>query len=159
MKKMLPTYFKKLISFTWNFSEPEHGKGAMDGLGGFLKRNADFAVKHGKDITCAADLVTTLGQSKTQLLEIPYIAIESAKSSLPPSIPLVKGIMSIRQITFDGVSRTMHGRELSCFDFSVDTKCSHNHHLIDLSDWDGATGIQLSNKKAKNANISSQNLL
>lgn len=86
---------------------------------------------------------TTLTQSLTT-----YIAIESAKSSLPPSIPLVKGIMSIRKITFDGVSRTMHGRELSCFDFSVDIKCSHNHHLIDLSDWDGATGIQLSNKKS-----------
>lgn len=112
-------------------------------------------MKHGKDITFAADLVTTLGpQSKTQILEIPYKAIASAKRSLPPSIPLVKGIMSIRQITFDGVSRTM--RKLSCFDCSVDTKCSHNHHIMDLSDWDSGTGIQRLNKKAKFANIKSQ---
>jgi hypothetical protein len=42
MKSLLPTYFKNLKSFSWNFSEPGHGKGAMDGVGGSVKRNADF---------------------------------------------------------------------------------------------------------------------
>lgn len=30
MKTMLPTIFKNLKMFTWNFSEPGHGKGSMD---------------------------------------------------------------------------------------------------------------------------------
>lgn len=33
MKKILPSIFKNLKQFSWNFSEPGHGKGAMDGVG------------------------------------------------------------------------------------------------------------------------------
>ncbi|KAG5893719.1 hypothetical protein JTB14_022327 [Gonioctena quinquepunctata] len=38
-------------NFTWNYSEPGHGKGAPDGVGGTLKRSADQAVAEGKDVT------------------------------------------------------------------------------------------------------------
>lgn len=44
MKKLLPHYCNNLKCFTWNYSEPGHGKGAMDGVGGSLKRCSDFEV-------------------------------------------------------------------------------------------------------------------
>ncbi|KAG5895746.1 hypothetical protein JTB14_029516 [Gonioctena quinquepunctata] len=45
------TYEKNGINnFTWNYSEPGHGKGAPDGVGGTLKRSADQAVAEGKDV-------------------------------------------------------------------------------------------------------------
>lgn len=115
MKKLLPGYFKNLKYFSWNFGEPGHGKGAMDGVGDSLKRNADLEVKHGKDVTCAADVVNVLGsKSKSLLLEIPPTDIEVAKQSLLTSIPLIKGIMSLKQITFG--RRIMFGQRLSCFE-------------------------------------------
>ena len=37
-----------LTRTTWNFLEAGHGKGAADGVGGFLKRTADEIVAHGR---------------------------------------------------------------------------------------------------------------
>ncbi|WAR13571.1 LOW QUALITY PROTEIN: hypothetical protein MAR_027751 [Mya arenaria] len=43
---------------SWNFMEAGHGKGAPDGVGAALKRNADALVNtHNRDVICAADLV------------------------------------------------------------------------------------------------------
>nr|CAH7731989.1 unnamed protein product [Callosobruchus chinensis] len=38
-------------TMTWHFSEAGHGKGAPDGVGGCLKRNADAIVGRGKDLS------------------------------------------------------------------------------------------------------------
>lgn len=42
--------FPGAIFFAWNNSEPAHGKGAPDGVGGTLKRTADKAVAEDKNI-------------------------------------------------------------------------------------------------------------
>ncbi|CAG4960799.1 unnamed protein product [Colias eurytheme] len=42
--------FPDATFFAWNYSEPGHGKGAPDSVGGTLKRTADKAVAEGKDI-------------------------------------------------------------------------------------------------------------
>jgi len=35
---------------SWHFFESGHGKGPCDGIGGTTQRNADNAVKQGKDL-------------------------------------------------------------------------------------------------------------
>lgn len=66
----MPKFFPELKTVTWNFSEPGHGKGAMDGIGGSLKRNSDRNVLHGKPISCAKDLAEMFSDSKTKVVEI-----------------------------------------------------------------------------------------
>lgn len=49
------------IGGTWNFLEAGHGKGAPDGVGAVVKRQADTMVNtRGKDVTCAAELLQGL---------------------------------------------------------------------------------------------------
>ena len=47
----LQRFHSSLKQATWNFSETGHGKGAADGIGGHLKRQADSLVAHGNDIS------------------------------------------------------------------------------------------------------------
>lgn len=123
MKSFLPSFFKDLTTCT-SFSEPGCGKEAMDRVGGAIKRNADFAVKHGADITCSADLVEKLSsKSKTWLIEIPPMEIESARRAMPTFIPPVKRIMSLRQVSYG--KKGMFGRNLSCFQCLFYAKCKH----------------------------------
>lgn len=54
-KSMFYLILKQLTKFcsesiTWNFSECGHGKGAPDGIGGYLKRTASLAVAEGLDV-------------------------------------------------------------------------------------------------------------
>ncbi|KAG5882197.1 hypothetical protein JTB14_010645 [Gonioctena quinquepunctata] len=49
--KYLKKEEKGINNFTLDYSEPGHGKGAPDGVGGTLKRSADQAVAEGKDVT------------------------------------------------------------------------------------------------------------
>lgn len=49
---------------TWNFSEKSHGKGALDGVGGSIKRCADEFVKKGGDLQSPKELYPML--EKTQ---------------------------------------------------------------------------------------------
>lgn len=39
-----------LQSVSWNFFESAHGKIAVDGVGATVKKFADFAARHGKDV-------------------------------------------------------------------------------------------------------------
>ena len=57
--------FGKFQTATWNFTESGHGKGAADGIGGSLKRQADALVAHGQDITSASVLFSALLGAKT----------------------------------------------------------------------------------------------
>ena len=53
---------------TWNFLEASHGKGAADGIGGAVKRQADRFVAEGNDIPDAASMYRVLLQrTKVQL--------------------------------------------------------------------------------------------
>lgn len=121
----MPKFFPKLETVTWNFSEPGHGKGAMDGIGGSLKRNADKSVLHGNEITCAKDLVEIFVKSKTKVIEVSPTAIENMKDLIPKTLNPVKGIMGLRQIAWSAESGLM-GRRMSCF------KCSYNAIIFTL---------------------------
>lgn len=124
MRELLPKMFKNLNHFSWNFMESGHGKGAMDGVGGSIKRNADQHVLHGKDMTCAWDLSTAFKNSSTFVVEVPKEKIENYKMLVPPKLDVIKGIMQVRQIFWNGTS--LYGRKMTCF--QCKEKCSHFHY-------------------------------
>lgn len=78
-------YFPLLKGVTWNYSEKGHGKGPMDGIGGTLKRSADYLVLHGNDITKASDFVKQFKNGKITVLEVTEKDVDSIKK-LEPSI-------------------------------------------------------------------------
>lgn len=130
MHKLMPKFFKNLQQFSWNFSEPGHGKGVMDGVGGSLKRNAHQSVLHGKDIMSAKDLETLFQHSKSKVIEIPSSSMDAIKKSIPKVINPIKEIMALRQIFWGIASGLLYGRRLSCFECAPNKKCTHFHVLI-----------------------------
>lgn len=86
LKKILPNHFPLHKFYTWNYSEPGHGKGAVDGIGGALKRRADELVLHGNDITKASHLVDAFKSSKIKVIEIPSQNIQSMEKQIPSNI-------------------------------------------------------------------------
>lgn len=130
MKTMLPNIFKNLKISTWNFSEPGHGKGPMDGVGGAIKRSADEYVNHGNDIRSASDLVQVLGvKSSSMLIEVTNSEVEEMKKLLPTDLPALKGIMGVRQVVY--IKGAMYCRRLSCFDCLKPSKpCKHFHLMV-----------------------------
>lgn len=134
MRVMLPKFFKNLKVFTWNFSEPGHGKGSMDGVGGAIKRTADDYVNHGNDISTAAELVRVLSKnSSVMLAEVSNGEILEMKSLLPKNLTTLKGIMGVRQVRWNSRG-FMFGSKLSCF-HCLDTSnpCKH-YHLMKVQD-------------------------
>ena len=66
---------------TWNFMEAGHGKGAPDGIGAAIKRQADhLVVVTEKDISCAADLVQGL---TSQHSSVKIKSFEETEKELP----------------------------------------------------------------------------
>jgi hypothetical protein len=84
----------------WNFLEAGHGKGAPDGIGAAIKREADRLVAHGKDINDAKslrDLLEGNGTSiKLYLIEEEDV-LDMAKE-IPDSLKAVQGTMKIHQV-------------------------------------------------------------
>jgi hypothetical protein len=104
---------------TWNMFESGHGKGAPDGIGGALKRQADDIINHGGDITDAKQLFTTLTANTSVKL---FLVTRDNISQLDPSvnaesISSVPGTMKLHQISTYKSGEVSY-RNLSCF-------CSH----------------------------------
>lgn len=86
---------------TWNFMEAGHGKGAPDGIGAAIKRQADDLVNvTEKDISCASDLVNglTLLQSSVKVFEISEELFKKTEKALPSSIKTAPETMKIHQV-------------------------------------------------------------
>lgn len=90
--------FKQIIKATWTYSEPGHGKGPMDGVGGTIKRTADRHVLMGHDITTSSDLGNLFKKSTILVKEIPNDDISRAKDLVPKSLDAIPGIMNITKI-------------------------------------------------------------
>lgn len=125
MKLLLPQYFPNLQSFTWNYSEPGHGKGVMDGVGGSIKRLTDRHVLHQQDVTSAKDLVNLHSNGKTKVIEVSSTTFDEMKSMIPPELETIVGIMSVRQITWAKENDMLHFRKLSCFECPFQEACKH----------------------------------
>ncbi|CAH0562790.1 unnamed protein product [Brassicogethes aeneus] len=112
----------------WIFSEPGHGKGAPDGVGGCLKRTADNLVSQGIDIPNFEVLILNL---KKHCKGIKCLTIESSRiqdidETLPLSLKPFKGTMAIRELTWsEGAQNVLQARKLCCLKCNESTTCSH----------------------------------
>ena len=120
--------FQQITKATWTFSEPGHGKGPMDGVGGVLKRTADSHVLMGKDIKTASDFANLFTESAIQVKIIPDDDITSIKNMVPKTLDAIPGIMNITKITWQrgpevSIQVYQHEhfqKELKLFTFSSD---------------------------------------
>ncbi|WAR12343.1 hypothetical protein MAR_026523 [Mya arenaria] len=111
---------------SWNFMEAGHGKGAPDGVGAALKRNADALVNtHNRDVICAADLVDGLQLQKSTILavEVKENDVILQEQTIPLAVSPVPQTMKLHQITCKEKG-VVSSRVLSCF-------CSENCSCYD----------------------------
>ncbi|XP_063529023.1 uncharacterized protein LOC134740476 [Cydia strobilella] len=102
-------------AFSWSFFEAGHGKGAADGIGGFLKREADNKVATGKDITDAFGFYQALKESsKIKLFYIIKEKIDDVQNCIPKDLVPLPGTKDVHQI-FSRIRGQLKYRNLSCF--------------------------------------------
>lgn len=123
----LKDFYPEITNFSWHYSEPGHGKGAPDGVGGTLKRTADKVVAEGHDIVDLNSLKPIL-QSRCPsilLFEVTTEDISLMDDLIKQSrtIPTFRGTQKIRQFVFS--NNTLQCRRLSCIDCIED--CTHYH--------------------------------
>lgn len=122
MKEKFPT----VTECTWNFTEQGHGKGAPDGIGGYLKRTADQIVAQGTDITSLLSFYTNLQEStkKIKLWLVNDSDIKKLDEFLKDKeILRPKGLMKLHQITCNYKSNQIDYRILSCGLCSPKERC------------------------------------
>lgn len=84
---------------TWNFTEASHGKGASDGVGGALKKQADRIVSYGTSIPDAETLFEQLSlNSSVRLFKVTEKDIKTSGELIPPDLKAVPGTMRIHQV-------------------------------------------------------------
>lgn len=111
----------------WHYSESGHGKGAPDGIGGLVKREADRLVAMGRDIPDFHSLVQALRDStKVKIIPIDSARIEEIDCILPQTLSAFKGTMKIHEVCWSKNCRTLlRARQLSCIDCREDQDCGH----------------------------------
>lgn len=94
-------------SVNWNFTEAGHGKGAPDGVGAVVKREADRAVSHGTDITNAQELFDTLSERNMamKLFLVLDEDISNEEMELKSDVRPVPGTMKIHQVRITNGSK------------------------------------------------------
>ena len=100
----------------WNFFEASHGKGALDGVGGAIKRAADRLVSHGKDIPNAESLYRELLSTETtiKLFLVDNADVDRRAEALSAlSIGTVKGTMRFHQVIASSPLK-IKCRDISC---------------------------------------------
>lgn len=112
--------FPAAESITWNYSESGHGKGAPDGLGGTLKRTADYLVAQGKDVSNFSQLSHMLKDNVKGItvISVPKKCIEQLSNTLDLQTPKpFKGTLKVHQVTWarNEANSRIHFRRLSCF--------------------------------------------
>lgn len=139
MKITVPKIMRNVKFMSWNFTAAGHGKGPMDGVGGALKRMADYHVSHGTDITSSAEFISTLQKSKVMLIEIKDEEVKHLKSEVSNmNIPEIKGIMNSYQVTCN--EGLMYMNSFSCFSCPTDKACEH-FMLDEIFKNTSATGV------------------
>ena len=114
---------------TWNFFESGHGKGAPDGIGGSVKRQADSWVSSGVDLPSAQKLFDFLkcGNSTIQFYFIASVEITEFDALWPSSLKPISGTMKVHQLHTDD-KFSMSYRNLSCFCQRPTLCCCYNLH-------------------------------
>lgn len=109
------TFEYSFNSFSWSFFEAGHGKGPADGIGGYLKREADRKVATGTDITNAFEFYQVLrGSSKVNLFYITKEEIDAVQQDIPKNLLPLPGTKEVHQV-FSRICGQLKYRNLSCF--------------------------------------------
>lgn len=89
-------------SVNWSFMEAGHGKGAPDGIGAVVKREADRAVLHGRDISSAKCLHDVLVSSDVSLkiFTVTEEDVSLQQDVIPHDLKAVPGTMKIHQVCY-----------------------------------------------------------
>lgn len=112
-------------AFSWSFFEAGHGKGPADGIGGYLKREADKKVATGNDIIDAFGFYTILQESsKIKLFYITKENIDNVQRCIPNDLIPLPGTKDVHQIFSRIRGQVMH-RNLSCFCSRAFCECLH----------------------------------
>lgn len=102
---------------TWNYSEKSHGKGAPDGIGGAVKRDADLYVRRGGELQTPLDLYKMLAKKSGSTITHHWINEESIQKYdelIPDNLTAVRGTLKIHQVLSSQAAQISH-REVSCF--------------------------------------------
>ena len=98
------TYLSKIFRFSseWNFFESYHGKGAVDAIGGQVKRMAWMAVKSRKKIQNATEFVHIVGNKSKHIFvqKVLKIHVEEVKCFLDKRLVNVPAIPGTHQVHF-----------------------------------------------------------
>lgn len=119
---LIAVYLSKFFDaqvIRWHYSEPGHGKGAPDGIGGCLKRTADNLVAHGKDLHNFSTLIRELQDNckgiKCYAISSSEINKVESDVCMPPDLKPFKGTMAVREIVWKQMSEdVLEARKLSC---------------------------------------------
>ena len=115
---LLFSQMKEYVNYsTWSFFEAGHGKGAVDAIGGVIKRAADRAVNTNHQISDAQSFIDVIGpRTKVTLFMVTAddIAAKDAYLGRFPEIGAIKGTMKIHQMQLVAPS-VLSVRNLSCF--------------------------------------------
>jgi hypothetical protein len=154
LMKKLPDIWPGIKKWTWNFSVSGHGKGAMDGIGGTLKRTADGVVLRGNDIIATSDFIQ---MAKDNCKSIEVFEVQSDKviewqgllAGVKPQV--IPGIKKVHQITWSCTKPDIiQLRELPC------TSCMFEPCKETCIS--GQTTIEFNKKKTPNESIPSNEI-
>ena len=123
-------YFMKKYNFskaTYNFSECGHGKSIADGVGGLIKRTADQAVAHGKDVHDIETFVDTVKHTKTEVFVIQEDQITVMDKLFPEhNLKAIPQTMKLHQLAWSiNNEYRFNLRALSCLRCRNEYECCH----------------------------------
>lgn len=124
----LPRCYPQVSSISYNFTEAGHGKGAADGIGGCLKKQADDQVKYGHDIPDFKTFVETLflRVKNTHLDTVTKADIDDVDTKLSSETHTFVGTMKVHQYTWSKTKPTeVFFNSLSCSECAIGTECAH----------------------------------
>ncbi len=102
---------------SWNYSEKSHGKGAPDGIGGAVKKDADLYVRWGGELQTPLDLYEMLTKKSGSTITHYWVSEESIQKYdelIPGKLTAVRGTLKIHQVLSSQAAQISH-REVSCF--------------------------------------------
>lgn len=128
---LIGSYLNKIShvkQIRWHYSESGHGKGAPDGIGGCLKRNADDLVARGLDISSFDHFLFELRKRCQGVEIIPILKkdIDNLVNVNPINLETFKGTLKVHEITWsEKRGDILQARRLSCLDCDSSTSCHH----------------------------------
>lgn len=124
-------FHPNVMTFSWNYLEAGHGKGAPDGVGATCKRTADKCIAQKADITNLYTFAATLRENcpgiKISVIEDSDIAmVHKLIKDNGSNLQAFKGTLLVHQVTGHTYSpNKLIMKSLSCF---CSTTC--NHHKL-----------------------------